>query len=477
MNMHPSSVMQSSSPLVTGGLPPADANLAQSSPPSDHSAPPSMSTSPLPDPVTIPPPVPVPVISCRGTSLPTDSPVSMNIDPIPSEGCSSLPTGDATPTPSPLQDPSRPVPLPMALGVVIGQAITDRLDAATAGHPEPRGHDSDDDGDGEYAAVPQRWKKPGPRGKMNRLHKALCDYLRQKKIIPSGSKGELPASALADTVLAFNQDGASPPSLENIALDWSCCPLTSSRWNSEAIAILTLDFYNHLKAGAYQGVIFDEHSMNLPGIRKICEQKLTFARRQKIVMQNRSRDPEKWDAIHKIIDRLGVEGMSGDETDSPPFSRPKVLQCLELPWINPGISCLFKSMETYESALRTENMLEQIGNSSLKRHWEAGRKEVKSTTIPGLPRNWFNHWACLMLSVRKDVDIPALHVITFQTGIDWAHLKTPKLDSDIEDNDDVAAAKAKERRRCKVEKKCREDEEKRAQEEEEKRCREEEERR
>lgn len=107
------------------------------------------------------------------------------------------------------------MPLPVALGAVIDQAITDRLDSATAGlveptvrgivdaclphlteliesrfailatsqcsgrgapckerHPEPRGYDSDDDGDGdgEYAAVPQRRKKPGPRGKMNRLH-------------------------------------------------------------------------------------------------------------------------------------------------------------------------------------------------------------------------------------------------------------------------------------------------------------------
>ncbi|KAF9235370.1 hypothetical protein BU15DRAFT_64893 [Melanogaster broomeanus] len=34
-------------------------------------------------------------------------------------------------------------------------------------------------------------------------------------------------------------------------------------------------------------------------------------------------------------------------------------------------------------------------------------------------------------------------------GNDWARLKTPELDSDIEDNDDVTAAKAKERRRQK----------------------------
>ncbi|KAF9230438.1 hypothetical protein BU15DRAFT_83186 [Melanogaster broomeanus] len=63
------------------------------------------------------------------------------------------------------------------------------------------------------------------------------------------------------------------------------------------------------------------------------------------------------------------------------------------------------------------------------------------------------------------------------SGINWTRLKTQELDSDVEDNDEVALAKAKERRRRKVEKKRREDEERRLREEEEQRRREEEERR
>ncbi|KAF9230087.1 hypothetical protein BU15DRAFT_84066 [Melanogaster broomeanus] len=59
-------------------------------------------------------------------------------------------------------------------------------------------------------------------------------------------------------------------------------------------------------------------------------------------------------------------------------------------------------------------------------------------------------------------------------GIDWARFKTPELDSDIEDNDEIAAAKAKERRRRGREA-SREEEEKRRREEEERRRREEEE--
>ncbi|KAF9232763.1 hypothetical protein BU15DRAFT_67182 [Melanogaster broomeanus] len=63
------------------------------------------------------------------------------------------------------------------------------------------------------------------------------------------------------------------------------------------------------------------------------------------------------------------------------------------------------------------------------------------------------------------------------SGVDWTRFKTPELDSDIDDNDEVATAKAKERRRRKVEKKRCEDEERRLQEEEEKRRQEEEEKR
>ncbi|KAF9232325.1 hypothetical protein BU15DRAFT_67553 [Melanogaster broomeanus] len=63
-------------------------------------------------------------------------------------------------------------------------------------------------------------------------------------------------------------------------------------------------------------------------------------------------------------------------------------------------------------------------------------------------------------------------------GVNWAHLKTPELNSDIEDNDETAMAKAKECRQRKVEKKHCDDKEcclqkeaeKHHQEEEEQHC-------
>ncbi|KAF9232086.1 hypothetical protein BU15DRAFT_81633 [Melanogaster broomeanus] len=54
---------------------------------------------------------------------------------------------------------------------------------------------------------------------------------------------------------------------------------------------------------------------------------------------------------------------------------------------------------------------------------------------------------------------PASKSTTPMSSVDWTHFKMPELDSDVEDNDEVALAKAKEGHWHKVEKKCQEDEE------------------
>ena len=41
--------------------------------------------------------------------------------------------------------------------------------------------------------------------------------------------------------------------------------------------------------------------------------------------ENHFWNPETWDAMVKIITRLDVKGISGDEIDSPPTWKPKGL--------------------------------------------------------------------------------------------------------------------------------------------------------
>ncbi|KAI9571092.1 hypothetical protein HD554DRAFT_2169469 [Boletus coccyginus] len=245
------------------------------------------------------------------------------------------------PTSAPLGDPirsARPLLLPRTYQTVIDQAIAEHLEAATMGLVEPtvRGiidacvpHLTEFIESRFVTLTPSRLNPPckahqccsAPREEDydgNNDHDTGEDAV-SSTLIPSGPKAELPASALVDAVRTFNQDGISPPLLENVM------------WNSEAISILSLDFYNNLKGGTYRDVIFDEQTMNLQAICKLCEQKLvmaqiaakkenrrkgdrmiahrhgTLARCKKIASQNRSRDPDKWDAVHKIIDGLGVE--------------------------------------------------------------------------------------------------------------------------------------------------------------------------
>ncbi|KAI9571093.1 hypothetical protein HD554DRAFT_2036989 [Boletus coccyginus] len=163
------------------------------------------------------------------------------------------------PTSAPLGDPIR------TYQTVIDQAIAEHLEAATMGLVEPTVRGIID------ACVPHLTEfiesrfvtlTPSRLNPPCKAHQCCSapheeDYdgdndhdtgedAVQKQIIPSGPKAELPASALVDAVRTFNQDGISPLLLENVVLDWHCSPLTSSRWNSEAISILSLDFYNNL---------------------------------------------------------------------------------------------------------------------------------------------------------------------------------------------------------------------------------------
>ena len=54
--------------------------------------------------------------------------------------------------------------------------------------------------------------------------------------------------------------------------------------------------------------------------------------------------------IFKIIDCLGAEGMSGDETDTTGVN-PKAVRRIEIPWISSCISQLFETVDSYESSL------------------------------------------------------------------------------------------------------------------------------
>jgi hypothetical protein len=267
--------------------------------------------------------------------------------------------------------------------------------------------------------------------------------------------------------------------LDNIAIDWQDS-LRSSLWNTEAINLMVVDFQQKIQTGSYPSVIFNDDTMNLDDLRVLCIDKLrrtqqtyrerrkieafadvqereeatheqscrstrrqrldrlntrkhgvsgiaislvlcltclqTLERRRKIVEQNRHRNPQNWDTIKRIIDRLDVDGMSGDETDTAIGVKPKIVRRVALPWISPAITNLLHAVESYAPATYEENMSIPVGNTSLPRYLEARRTSQNSIAIARLPRNWYNDaWYKVnasgiraLLDVRKDFEVPCL---------------------------------------------------------------------
>ncbi|KAG1734426.1 uncharacterized protein EDB91DRAFT_1250944 [Suillus paluster] len=329
---------------------------------------------------------------------------------------------------------------------------------------------SSDDGDG---LKPHLWRKrPGKRGSKNHLHihlfsfqnqlVAFHNYLQAKGLL-KGKNNSLPQCPPTETVQAFNNDNDCCPTVDNLSIDWSDS-LKKSPWNTEVINLLAVDFRMKVENGMYAEVVLNEETMNLDNLRLLCIDKLrctqteyrqrarlskfsnledrnrashelsarserrqcldrsntrkhgTLQRRRKIVEQNRHCNPDTWDTIMLIVNRLDLDGMSGDETDTPLGVIPKVMRRVGLPWLSPDITRLLHAVESFTPATYEENMTVPIGNSSLPRILEQKCTAHNSIAIQKLPRNWYDDdWykansssARAFLGARKLYNIPHL---------------------------------------------------------------------
>ncbi|KAG2088937.1 uncharacterized protein F5147DRAFT_780815 [Suillus discolor] len=293
-------------------------------------------------------------------------------------------------------------------------------------------YDTEPEHEDDLTPSPHR-KHPGKCGTKNHLHDLFRKYLRDKHFLKLKSKnGPLPQSPPSHVVEAYNRDNDNPPTLDKIAIDWQDS-LRSSVWNAEAVDLLVVDFQEKVKTGSFPLVIFDNDTMNLDNLCVLCINKLrrtqqacrehmkiegfedsqqrevatrdlsyrnsrrqhldrcntckhgTLERHRKVVDQNRHRNPQSWDTIRRIIDWLDVDGMSGDETDTPLGVTPKIVRHVALPWISPAITDLLHAIESYVPTVYEENMSVPVGNSSLLRLMEAKRTSKNSIAIARLP--------------------------------------------------------------------------------------------
>ncbi|KAG2352804.1 hypothetical protein BDR07DRAFT_1497591 [Suillus spraguei] len=276
------------------------------------------------------------------------------------------------------------------------QRRTHREDSSS----DTQASDSDDD----LTPRPRR-KRPGKRGSKNHLHVAFRSYLREKKLL-RGKHGSLPQSSPIESIQAFNRDHDCCPTLENLFIDWSDS-LEKSSWNTELISLIVVDLQAKIRNGTYAQVLFHAEA-SLDNLRSLCIDKL---RRTQYECRQHT-----WDTIGRIINRLDVNGVSGDETDTPIGATPKVVRRVGLPWLNPDVTQLLHAVESYAAATHEENMTIPIGNSSLPRVLEPKRTAQNSIAIQRLPRNWYNdNWyqanstsARALLGARKSLILPTL---------------------------------------------------------------------
>lgn len=116
--------------------------------------------------------------------------------------------------------------------------------------------------------------------------------------------------------------------------------------------------------------------------------------RLQICAENMHRDREQWGATQKVINAVGADGMSGEETDEPQPRIAKSLSRVPAAWISSELPSLFAVVDTYREAFRDELFVNDTrGNKPLPR---SGRSKEPTNKIPfvkGLPRNYYdNRW-------------------------------------------------------------------------------------
>jgi hypothetical protein len=86
----------------------------------------------------------------------------------------------------------------------------------------------------------------------------------------------LPEPASQEDIKAYENDGDGGPTLPGIRLDWESS-LKSSLWNDAAITLLASDFHSEIKKDKI--VKYDDNTMNVHALKKLCAAKLVRTRR------------------------------------------------------------------------------------------------------------------------------------------------------------------------------------------------------
>jgi len=118
----------------------------------------------------------------------------------------------------------------------------------------------------------------------------------------------------------------------------------------------------------------------------------TYARRQAILDTYHDRNPELWDDIGAVLEMVGYEGMSSDETETEATrTTAKVVRRREKPWRDPSLSRMWEAIEDYDRRKKKEeNRNTKSGNQGFGRlPCIETRPASTSAPVRGLPKNFY----------------------------------------------------------------------------------------
>jgi len=256
-----------------------------------------------------------------------------------------------------------------------------------------------------------------------------------------------PPTAPADRVFKFQQDHVGGPTKgEPVLIDWTS-PL-SSTWNREATCVLAVSFLDALRAGTIKSIQFNDN-MSIKAVQDSCVQKLTKVRtaytrvlrmdtdtleskvrerakrnrvntrrhgvsanyflckpennrlpqtrqrRAMIIDQHFDGNPEFWTEVQDLLESLGSDGMSSDESDQE--GPVKKLRRVRKGWVSEEVSGIWRVIECYHRD-QTKDMSTR-GNSALERDFTS-RCTSFNAVKAGLPRNYYDGlwWQSLIVN-------------------------------------------------------------------------------
>jgi hypothetical protein len=138
---------------------------------------------------------------------------------------------------------------------------------------------------------------------------------------------------------------------------------------------------------------------------------------KEIVVVHGHKNTKLFNQVDDVLDTLGLENMSSDETDtedSSPYSKKRVRR-IELPWLHEKIIALKRSLEKLDHSRRYSK--EKRGNHSCIRISSSTKIDTRPAPS-GLPINWYNPtWLKglsdlerQMLEPKPEREIPAINL-------------------------------------------------------------------